>query len=381
MRLKPAGLGPFHVLADLPDLGHVHRIVRERPAFDQFAQVLAVEGLVDDLEQPGLDFGLVAVADGVQQQFAKRPVLEGQWPSTSNTWPPRAFAFLVELFEQPVIDLAFARVLGDEVPQVADFGLADAVDAAEALFQAVRVPGQVVVDHQVGALQVDAFAGGVGGDEDFDFLVVLEGFLGLAPFFAADAAVNDDDGLRPAEQCPNLLGEIVQRVAVLGEDDEFPAMPVGVEHFGVVLQQLGKLVPFAVGAGLPDAKRGSLQVLQLVDFGPQFGDGAGGGCLIDDLLLGVFDFGVGCVVEVFEVVEREVPASPAFKSRPTSLAAFEKLLLAKPLFQAFAAAAQGLVNGFGREARRRCRMVRAKPTVPLRPSFSRASARLNSSRT
>ena len=43
-----------------------------------------------------------------------------------------------------------------------DLCLADPVDAAEALFQPVRVPRQVVVDHQVAALQVDAFAGGVG---------------------------------------------------------------------------------------------------------------------------------------------------------------------------------------------------------------------------
>ena len=73
---------------------------------------------------------------------------------------------------------------------MADLGLADAVDAAEALFQAVGVPGQVVVDHQVGALEVDAFAGGVGGDQDLDFLVLRERFLGLAPVLAADAAVD-----------------------------------------------------------------------------------------------------------------------------------------------------------------------------------------------
>ena len=101
-----------------------------------------------------------------------------------------------------MVDLAFARVLGHEIPQVADFGLADAVDAAEPLLQAVRIPGQVVVDHQVSALQVDAFAGGVGGDEDFDFLVLRERFLGLAPFLAADAAVDDDDGLGSPERVP-----------------------------------------------------------------------------------------------------------------------------------------------------------------------------------
>ena len=43
--------------------------------------------------------------------------------------------------------------------------LADAVDAAEPLLDAVRVPRQVVVDHQVGGLQVEALAGGVGGHQ------------------------------------------------------------------------------------------------------------------------------------------------------------------------------------------------------------------------
>ena len=40
-----------------------------------------------------------------------------------------------------------------------------ALDTPETLLDAVRVPGQVVVDDQVGALQVDALACGVGGDE------------------------------------------------------------------------------------------------------------------------------------------------------------------------------------------------------------------------
>ena len=44
--------------------------------------------------------------------------------------------------------------------------LADAVDAAEPLLDAVGVPRQVVVDHQVRGLQVQALPGGVGGQQD-----------------------------------------------------------------------------------------------------------------------------------------------------------------------------------------------------------------------
>ena len=59
----------------------------------------------------------------------------------------------------------------------------------------VRVPGQVIVDHQVGALEVDALARRVGRQQDLDVLVLGEGFLGLAPLLAAHPAVDRDDGL------------------------------------------------------------------------------------------------------------------------------------------------------------------------------------------
>ena len=48
---------------------------------------------------------------------------------------------------------------------------------------------------------------------------MFEGFLYLQALFAADAAVDDDHGLFAAEQCGNALLQIVERVAVLGEDD------------------------------------------------------------------------------------------------------------------------------------------------------------------
>ena len=75
-------------------------------------------------------------------------------------------ALLLDLRQQAREHLALARVLGDEVPQAADLVLADAVDAPEALLDPVRVPRQVVVDHQVRDLEVQALAGRVGGEQD-----------------------------------------------------------------------------------------------------------------------------------------------------------------------------------------------------------------------
>ncbi len=144
MRLEPPRFSPFHVLPDLADVGDVHGIVAQRPPFEELADMLPIEGVVHLLEQPGLDLGLVAVSDRLQQQLAQRPVLEPQGAEDVEDLSPQGLALLRDLFEQPLIDFAFARVLGDEVPEVADLGLADAMDAAEALLQAVRVPGPVV---------------------------------------------------------------------------------------------------------------------------------------------------------------------------------------------------------------------------------------------
>ena len=74
--------------------------------------------------------------------------------------------------------------------QVAHFGLADAVNSPEPLLQPIRVPRQVVVDHQMRALQVDAFACCVGGQQDENVLVLLERFLRFGTLLASHPAVN-----------------------------------------------------------------------------------------------------------------------------------------------------------------------------------------------
>ena len=61
-----------------------------------------------------------------------------------------------------MIDLAFASLAGDQVPKVADLLLADTVDSAEALFEPVGVPREVIVDHQVSVLEINAFARSIG---------------------------------------------------------------------------------------------------------------------------------------------------------------------------------------------------------------------------
>ena len=120
--------------------------------------------------------------------------------------------------------------------------LADAVDAAEALLDAVRVPRQVVVDHQVRGLEVQALAGGVGGEQDLAVRVLGELLGDLAALAAAHAAVDRLDRLGPAEQRADPAREVVERVAVLGEDDQLaPLIAPGGRRERVVLEDRAQL--------------------------------------------------------------------------------------------------------------------------------------------
>ena len=61
---------------------------------------------------------------------------------------PEGLTGNLQLLQQAAVDLALAGVVGDEVPHMTLLGLTDPVDTSEALLKAVRVPGEVVVDHQ-----------------------------------------------------------------------------------------------------------------------------------------------------------------------------------------------------------------------------------------
>ena len=123
--------------------------------------------------------------------------------------PAQGFARGFQLFQQATIDLAFAGVGRDEVPEMADLGLADPVDTAEPLLDLVRVPGQVVVDHQVAALKVHAFASRVVGDQHQHVAVLHEPLDDLAPIFAGDATMDDLDGIGAAKARPDPVVQVV----------------------------------------------------------------------------------------------------------------------------------------------------------------------------
>ena len=145
-------------------------------------------------------------------------------------------ADLLEPFEQLLQDAALAGVLGDEVEDQAVLFLAVTVDAADALFQADGIPGDVEVDHHPAELQVDAFAGGLGRDEYLGrFLELALGIDARARRVAiADlhAAVDLRERQAPLAQFSDravlaaVARQVVEGVLVLGEDEQ--------PHLGVV---------------------------------------------------------------------------------------------------------------------------------------------------
>src|SRR5690606_27331256 len=219
--LEAASFGTLHLLADTGYAGGVHRVVRKGALLEQVLDVGAVHRVLDGAGQACAYFGLVTVADRLDHELAQRLAFELELAEHVEDLATQRLPGFLELFEQAAVNVAFARFFRDEVPQVADLGLADAVDAAEALLQAVRVPRQVVVDHQVRALEVNAFAGGIGREQHPDLGVVQESLLGLAPIFAPHAAMDGDDGILAAEQRADLPFEVVEGIPVLREDHQF----------------------------------------------------------------------------------------------------------------------------------------------------------------
>ena len=100
----------------------------------------------------------------------------------------------------------------------------------KSLFQSVRIPRQIIVDHQMSTLQVDTFTGSVGGNQNADFLILTEALLNLPALIPEHAAVYRDHGILTAKERANLVGQVTQGVSMLGEDNELFPLAVWCEH-------------------------------------------------------------------------------------------------------------------------------------------------------
>ncbi len=64
-------------------------------------------------------------------------------------------AFFFNFFQELEENLTFASVIGDQVPQMANLFLPDSMNSPKSLFKPIRIPEQVIVNHEVGILQID----------------------------------------------------------------------------------------------------------------------------------------------------------------------------------------------------------------------------------
>ena len=166
----------------------------------------------------------------------------------------------------------------------------------QALLDPVRVPGQVVVDHQVAALEVHALARGVVGDEHQQAAVGHEPLDHLAPLLAPDAAVDGGDRIRTPQAGPDLAQQIVEGVLRLGEDDELAAVTVRVDH-PVVVEDPVEPGPLRIPARVQHAERLPLQRIEGLDLQPELLDGLGRGRAGDDPIFDLVDLLLAVLVD------------------------------------------------------------------------------------
>ena len=145
-------------------------------------------------------------------------------------------------------------------------------------------------------------------------------------------------GIVVPEQGANFVGQIAQGVPVLRKDNEFFPLPIGGKHFAVVLQQLGKLVPLAVYAAYPHSIGHLLQPFQRGNFRLHLPDGAGSGCTVGDVFLGLFQLVCAEIVLIKIICDGKLRAGIRLA----------QLFLRQNVLQPLPPAVQGLVDGFRR---------------------------------
>ena len=205
-RLQLASLGPFHHVTDLIDPGFGEDVNRQSTfgyhILEPFADVL-----VDYPHLPGLHFRVVPVADRFDQKVTQRTVDERITEHVVDLITER-LSHLLDLGEEPIEDCTLPGFIGNHVPQVADLFLAYPVDTPETLLDPVRVPREVVVDHQVGPLQIDTLSGSVGRHQDLNVRVGYEGVLSAAPILSSKTPMDDTQYVWFAEEAANATLQI-----------------------------------------------------------------------------------------------------------------------------------------------------------------------------
>src|ERR1041385_6357325 len=130
-------------------------------------------------------------------------------------------ANLLKFFQQSLKNPTLDGVRRNKIEDQTIMLLAVPMDAAHTLLKAIRVPGNVVIEQDVAALEVDAFAGCFGGGEDlnravFELLFGIEAGIGFLARAWLHPAVNAADLKSPIFQAGE---KIVECIFVFGEDE------------------------------------------------------------------------------------------------------------------------------------------------------------------
>jgi hypothetical protein len=182
--------------------------------------LVPVECIADDLRQACLYFRLFAVTYSFYQEFPQGFAGELYLAENIEHLAAKGLACFLEFVEESAVNVTLTSLLGYQVPEMADLGLADAVNPSEPLLDTVGVPWQVVVDHEVSTLKVDALTGCIGRQEYLNIGVVTERFLDLQAFLTTNTTMDDDHGLGTSEERSDSLVQVTECVAVLGEEDQ-----------------------------------------------------------------------------------------------------------------------------------------------------------------
>ena len=189
----------------------------------------------------------------------------------------------IQLVEQHFEHTAFVGGPGYQVDDAHIVLLLVAMDATHPLLKAGRVPRDVVVDHQVAELQIDALASGVGGDQEAGAVGSAKAGHLLFAFRPSHAAVDGGHLIGVAETF-NAADKEIHGVSVFGEDQPLLSFGAGCEGAVTVLGVLGVFQHFAQLLELgfrPRINQASgtvAQTLQDVDFALQFLNGDGSDC-------------------------------------------------------------------------------------------------------
>ena len=111
------------------------------------------------------------------------------------------------------------------------------------------------------------------------------------------ATMDGDDRFMIADDACNLFMEIIERVAMLGKDDQLALATGSITHLRCVLQDLGEFVPFAILARCHHGFGFGFKSFENDDLSLKLVDAAGCRGIIDEGLFQVFlFFGIEIVV-------------------------------------------------------------------------------------